>query len=153
MIIFYDVLFLLVILLAAGFDFRERRIPNTISFSMFFPIIGKTVTKITLHSGNWERLKWLCIDMAGGIAIALLLTGIPFLINRSMGGGDMKLTSFSGWYAGAQGSLTILFTAFLLCAMTALFIMVIKRRKISTMPFAPFILVGTIHFLLFAYLP
>ena len=91
--------------------------------------------------------------MAGGIAIALLLTGIPFLINRSMGGGDVKLTSFSGWYAGAQGSLTILFTAFLLCAMTALFIMVIKRRKISTMPFAPFILVGTIHFLLFAYLP
>lgn len=153
MVIFYDVLFLVVIAAAAGFDLRTRRIPNAISLSTIVPLIGKAFSKISDSAGNGERIKWFCIDMAGGMAIALLLTGIPYILNRSVGGGDVKLTSLGGLYTGIKGALTILCAAFLLCAITALAVMAIRKRKIGTMPLAPFILAGTIHFLLFAYLP
>ena len=91
--------------------------------------------------------------MAGGLAVALLLTGIPFLVNRSVGGGDVKLSSLGGLYSGTEGSLTVLATAFLLCAAAALAMMAVRKRRIGAMPLAPFILLGTIQFLLFAYLP
>ena len=153
MIVCYDILFLLVIALAAGFDIKTRRIPNAISFGTIFPVIGKACAKISEHSGNAERIKWLCIDMAGGLAVALLLTGIPFRVNRSVGGGDVKLSSLGGLYSGTEGSLTVLATAFLLCAAAALAMMAVRKRRIGAMPLAPFILLGTIQFLLFAYLP
>ena len=153
MIVCYDILFLLVIALEAGFDIKTRRIPNAISFGTIFPVIGKACAKISEHSGNAERIKWLCIDMAGGLAVALLLTGIPFLVNRSVGGGDVKLSSLGGLYSGTEGSLTVLATAFLLCAAAALAMMAVRKRRIGAMPLAPFILLGTIQFLLFAYLP
>ena len=37
MIVCYDILFLLVIALAAGFDIKTRRIPNAISFGTISP--------------------------------------------------------------------------------------------------------------------
>lgn len=153
MTIVYDILFFLIIILAAGFDFRTRRIPNAVNFCVIFPLIGKMFAKVTETSGSWERLKWICIDMVGGMAIALLFTGIPYIVNKSVGGGDVKLAFMSGFYTGAQGALIVLCTAFLLCALAALAIMAIRRRKIAAMPFAPFMLAGTIHFLLFSYLP
>ena len=142
MTIYCDLLLLLIIALAAGFDLKKQQIPNLLSFSVIIPAVCKMIVNPFRYA-----------DLAIGFAIPLLLFGIPFFINGAVGGGDLKLASMCGLYLGSKGVLSMLFTGMVLCVLSALAVMAIRRSRIKRMPFAPFILAGTAHFLLFAYLP
>ncbi len=141
-----DILFLLLISAAAYTDIRERRVPNMICILTVLPVIFRA-----LCGGTSGRIPVLTDIFAGGIA-AFLIMIIPYAVNRSLGAGDVKLMSVCGLYLGLRGSITVIFAAFTLCAVSALVIMAVKRRKISSLPFAPFIFAGTVYFLLSAYL-
>ena len=151
-LLFIDVPVLVLLILASVTDIRKRRIPNIICICMLFPVFSKILAEALTGESTYSHITKLLTDMAIGGAIALVITGIPFLINKSIGGGDVKLLSVCGLYTGLRGSVTVIFTAFITCAITALAIMLIKRRRIASLPFAPFILAGTVCFLLSAYL-
>lgn len=142
MTIYCDLLLLFIIALAAGFDIKKQQIPNLLSCSVIIPTAFKMIVEPVSY-----------VDLAIGFAVPLLLFGVPFLIKGAVGGGDLKLASMCGLYLGSKGVLTMLFTGMVLCILSALAVMAIRRKRIRQMPFAPFMLAGTAHFLLFAYLP
>ena len=142
----YDVLFIIILTAAAVFDLKKQIIPNILSLGILLLFLNKVLLT------NSSSIEKSLINAAAGFMIALIVTGIPYGIHRSVGGGDVKLMSVCGLYCGARLTFAVLCCSFLLCAVCAGILMIAKRRKVKMIPFAPFILVGTIIPLLFSYL-
>ena len=83
-------LLLALVLVAATFDFRYRRIPNWLVVSGF---AGGIVLRIT--SGGWQGFR----ESACGIALAFAVYVIFYAL-RAMGAGDVKLMIAAGSIAG-----------------------------------------------------
>ena len=136
-----DLLFLTVLFVCALCDLRSRRIPDLFCMCIIAPVLWKTL------------VTHLYMEAAAGAAAALLITGIPYVLKHSLGGGDVKLTTAAGLYLGIKHTLAMLCFSFLLCAGTACILMLLIRKKVKTMPLAPFIFAGTIPLVLSGYLP
>jgi prepilin peptidase CpaA len=126
-----EILLLLVVLGAAVFDVRYRRIPNWLSLSGVLVGLGLNTF---LYQG-WPGLRLSLMGLAMGFGVYFLLYAL-----RAMGAGDVKLMAAVGALVGWRDWFgTFLITAIIGGAM-ALILMALKGRVQKTLWNLSFIL-------------
>lgn len=122
-----------VLAITAYRDYREKNI------YLYLPIAAG-VAGVLLHIFFWERDL---SDMLLGAGIGGCVLLIAWISKESIGAGDGIMLMVSGIYLGFWGNLELFFSALLLVGVTALFLMVIKKkRRDYRVPFLPFLLVA-----------
>lgn len=144
-----DIIFLVLCLLAAFIDIKARLIPNKLILLSLLLVILKIIFSIFYKTFN-------ITIFLGGFSLALLFIGIPYLINQSIGAGDLKLVCLSGAFLGLQGAFTYLCSSFISCACFALILnlycLIRKKPRAKTLPFAPFLFIGFFYAIIINYL-
>jgi prepilin peptidase CpaA len=99
-------------------DWRTRRIPNWLTVPAL--ILGIGVNSLAL---GWAGAKEALLG--AGLGLGLLL---PFVLLRSLGGGDWKLVGALGAFLGPPRLIAVLVIAILTAALMAIVVIVWKRR-------------------------
>ena len=122
------------------------------TLSLFFQLkfSSESLAKSLLETGFLtERLKYFATDfgitLAGGFLVSLFFFIILVITRgRGMGAGDVKLGFLVGLASGVPLVLVSLFLSFLSGALVSLLLIVLRRRKFGqTIPFGPFLSLGT----------
>lgn len=116
---------------------------------------------------KFKRLpdSYLCLGVLSAVLIRIMFKGLPlrsymmaalvgiifimisYFTNEKIGYGDGVIILYTGILSGLENMLFIIFTAFILCALTGIILMVIKNtKKDLSLPFVPFIFAGFIIF-------
>lgn len=148
-------LFLVSILIVVSFiDFDTKKIPNAI----IFPAIGAGVFLALIGLAGFQALPLLAEGAAqpvvgfvagGGSLLAVALIAPLVFKKDALGGGDIKLAAFIGFFLGGY-VLMALFFSFLFGAIAGMIL--IARGALSrgdAIPFGPYIAAGAL-FTLFA---
>ena len=129
---------LALLLLAAGFDIAQRRVPNILI------IVGAT-TALTLatHSG-WPGISGAIIG-----SFTALFVLLPVYASGMMGAGDVKLISMVGGFLGPHHFLFALLCIFVAGGVLSMFYLWRQRLKgsASGMPYAVAVLGGVAAYL------
>ncbi|MGH7486327.1 MAG: A24 family peptidase [bacterium] len=104
--------------IAGWTDWHCRRIPNWLTVSALLTGIG-----INTLAMGWGGLKEALLG--AGLGLGLLL---PFVLLRSLGGGDWKLVGALGAFLGPARLIVVLLAAILAAGVMALALIVWKRR-------------------------
>lgn len=111
-------LLLLVVIPAALFDSRQRRVPNWLALAGLLLGIGLN-TFLYENAGLWTSLK--------GLGLACLIY-FPLYLLRGMGAGDVKLMAAIGAIAGPSNWLGILVLTWLFGGVAAVVLVAAKGR-------------------------
>lgn len=111
-----------VVIVAAWFDWRERRIPNALVFPA--ALMGLSLNAARGWDGLWFGGKGLLIGFA------LLL--IPYLLH-AMGAGDVKFLAAIGAFVGGTGVVRVLLLALLVYPVLAVGFLIQQRKFALTM--------------------
>jgi prepilin peptidase CpaA len=117
-----QVLLLLIVLPAALFDYRQRRVPNWLSLAGVLLGIGLNFF-LYETPGLWSSLK--------GLGLAFLIY-FPLYLIRGMGAGDVKLMAAVGAIVGPANWLGILVLTSIFGGLAALVLVSNKGRLGST---------------------
>jgi prepilin peptidase CpaA len=118
-----QVVLAVVVLAAAAYDLKIRKIPNWLNLSGL--ILGVGLNCFVLHAAGL-RLALL------GLGVALLVY-FPLFIVRGMGAGDVKLMAAIGAIAGPRNWFLIFLATSILGGLAALALVVYKRRLLLTL--------------------
>ena len=132
------------LLVIAIIDYRKRIIPNALillgsvlQLVLFFPI------EFIYFKTNMREMflnSLLGCIMGGGI-----LLFVYFFSKQAIGMGDIKLVSLIGFLFGSDFAFSVLFFGIIAASIAGIYLLLIKRKKKNdTIPFAPFILMGYI---------
>lgn len=112
------VLLALVVVVAAIFDLRWRRVPNSLTLPGL--LLGILLNTIYFpRDGLWSSLE--------GLGLAFLIY-FPLFLVRAMGGGDVKLMAAVGAIVGPGNWLRIFFFTLLFGALAAIFLIFVRKR-------------------------
>lgn len=125
-----------VVLIAAAYDLRFRRIPNWLSVSGV--IAGFAVN--TMLSGR-QGLATACL----GLACAFLVY-VPLYLVRAMGAGDVKLMGAVGAIAGAGNWIAILLVTAIIGGIVSLVVIAARKRFHQTLSNLTVIGAELLHF-------
>ena len=118
-----QVLLFIIVVIAAIFDWRERRVPNWLT-------LPGLVVSIAL---NWFLYEtpglWMSFK---GLGIALLIY-FPLFMIRGMGAGDVKLMAAVGAATGWQNWLGIFFLTAIFGGVSAILLILLRKRSKATL--------------------
>lgn len=110
--------------LSAGItDARSRRIPNWLTY----PAIPLAILLHTI-AGGWPGAKLSLLGTALGLGVLL-----PFVLVRSLGGGDWKLVGALGAFFGPRRLVQVLIYTLLINGVMALVMVIWKKRVGKTL--------------------
>lgn len=113
----------LVVIVAAIFDLRSRRVPNWLTVSgLLLGILANTI----LSGGEGLRSSF------EGLGLALLIY-LPLYLLRGTGGGDVKLMAAVGAITGPGNWLRIFFLTVIFGAVAAIILILVKGRVRQTL--------------------
>ncbi len=132
----------------SNFSFRLVSIYSALSDNDF----GQYLLKVGYFN---DVIKESVLDL-GGVFLTAFLISLFFLAliiltkGRGMGGGDLKLGFLIGLVNGFPYAILAIFLGFVYGALYSLVLIVLKRKSIKdTIPFGPFLVLGSITALLF----
>jgi prepilin peptidase CpaA len=112
----------MLVLIAAFFDLRARRIPNWLcALGLLLGLLWN------LHDRGWEGF-WLAL---GGAALALMVY-VPLFLLRAMGAGDGKLMAAVGAFLGAANWFGVFVFTAVIGAVVGLLVAASKGRSKRT---------------------
>ena len=127
----------------AWIDSREKRIPNQL---LLYLAGARSV--ILLIECLWYQEYWksILISAGGGFLLGGGMFLLCFVIARQgIGAGDVKLMAVLGYCMGAGAIITAIFLSVLAAALYGVGALLLKKASLKQeVPFAPFVLVGTI---------
>lgn len=122
--------------LAGWTDLRSRRIPNWLTVSGAVAGFG-----INIGLAGWGGLKTSLLGLLVGLGILL-----PFVLLRSLGAGDWKLTGALGTFTGPAILMDLLIGSIFMAGIMALALVVYKGRMLQTLRNIGHILVSLVTF-------
>ena len=143
--------FLLTLLFLTGialYDIRHHKIKN---LALFYLLIWCLSSLPLSWNGEWNHMLFRILESLLGFFLGtFLFLAVSYIPNCHIGGGDIKLAALLGILAGPKG---ILITSFA-SAVYALFYLQLRcKNSKQAIPFAPFLLLGTItKFVIWRYL-
>lgn len=132
----------------ALYDIRHHKIKN---LALFFFLIWSLSSLPLSWNGDWHHMLLRILEsLLGFFTGAFLFLAVSYIPNCHIGGGDIKLAALLGLLAGPKGILATSFCS----AVYALFYLQLRcKHSKQAIPFAPFLLLGTItHFVIWRYL-
>lgn len=132
-----------VLFLIAWIDQHEKKIPNRL---LLFLLGGRAFLLLL----EWVLFPGMGLSLLISSALGMLLGGGLFLLAHfiSRGGvgmGDVKLFGVIGCYAGAGVIMPLVFLTVMVSAVYSIVMLLLKKIKLKEeIPFAPFVLIGTI---------
>lgn len=132
---------LLILVGSANFDFREQRIPNI--FPLVLSICAMAGLVIGVVIGQEGAVAYITSSVFACVGCAVCLTVATFLTKQGIGAGDIKLLSSLALMGGVYLTCGVLFFSLVVCFLVAVILLITKKETLkSTVPFAPFILIG-----------
>ena len=134
----YFALVLAILIVVAVVDIKFSLVPTTFVFAgaivaLFYSYFNLTSQEFVVN-----------VFVAAVLAVALLLV-VVLTRGRGMGSGDIPLVFLISLFLGWPKSAVAIFAAFVLGAVVALSLIIAGRKKFGqTIPFAPFLVTGTI---------
>lgn len=133
-----------ILMVIAIYDTRHKIVPNELVYSFIaISFFGMFIT----------RDVGLVSDLLSGPIVALPFILIWFFSKgRLMGFGDIKIMFGMGFFLGLSSAIAAVLVSFWLGAIFALFFSILKKAKVTLkteIPFAPFLIAGTLIVLLF----
>ncbi|MGA8026812.1 MAG: prepilin peptidase [Bryobacteraceae bacterium] len=107
-----------IVVVAAAYDLRFRRIPNWLNLSGVIVGVGMNTLLFELHGFTAAVLGLLCA----------LLVYVPLYLIRGMGAGDVKLMAAVGAIAGPHDWLAIFIATALFGGLVSLILVLLKGR-------------------------
>lgn len=132
------------LLVATGFDLKERRIPNATVMTMFVCGLLSIIYILAVEGGFRDSAEDTLLEQGLGFIVATLICVISrYVAKEGLGAGDIKMLAALGFTLG----LTLFLRMMIFTSVTALvftIVMLLMRRldKKSTLPFAPYITLG-----------
>jgi len=117
------VLAALIAAIAGWTDWRWRRIPNWLTVSGLCVGIAANA-----FAEGWLGTKTALLGAGLGLAVLL-----PFVLIRSMGGGDWKLAGAIGAFVGPHHLVSVLILTVLLAGLMAVILIIWKKRVMQTL--------------------
>lgn len=127
----------------AVFDFREYRVPNKLVLTALIFRLAVLIPEAILHGrATVDTVKTELIAAAGAAVLCL----VCMLISRgSMGMGDLKLMVVMGCFLGIEGLCYAMFMSVFAAFIISIILLIARKKsRKDAIPFAPFILAGTI---------
>lgn len=129
--------------IAAYYDWLEFRIPNKLIIIGFVLWIGITVFEAITMNDQWLRnlISEIIVSMAFLIVCVLCM----IIVKNGLGMGDIKLLMLIGLMEGIDGAISSVFASMLVIFVVSIVLLIAKKKtKTDVLPFAPYILIGTI---------
>ena len=132
-----------VLFLIAWIDQHKKKIPNRL---LLFLLVGR----IFLLLLEWLVFPGMGLSLLISSTLGMLLGGGLFLLAHfiSRGGvgmGDVKLFGVIGCYTGVGVIMPLVFLTVMVSAVYSIVMLLLKKIKLKEeIPFAPFVLIGTI---------
>lgn len=123
-------------------DYKHQIIPNRLNLTIFE--IG-LVTAFLYGMSNIAITIDLLLGMVAGCGIFVAITLISWLIygKKAVGMGDIKFVTALGLYFGLTNTVIISILGFLIGAIIAIILIILKRKKTNEyIPFGPFIVMA-----------
>lgn len=167
--IFFIAIFSILIVITV-YDLKHKIIPDGMVFTFIFLSLAKVLYFIAATWGE-QMFKFYFVVLLSGPIVALPFFFLWFVSKgRWMGFGDVKLALGIGWLMGLAGGLSSIILAFEIGAVASLILLAIGRilttrtvnklslplsvKKLtikSEIPFAPFLVLGTILIFIFEW--
>lgn len=124
-------------------DYKKQIIPNRLNLTIFE--IGLIIAFLYGFSNVAITIDLLLGMIAGGVIFLLIMLIGKLIYNKpGMGFGDIKLMLAIGLYFGLTNIILISIMSFLIGAIWAIILMIIKKmKKDQYMAFGPFIVIAT----------
>jgi len=134
--IYKYIILIILLIIASIYDIKDGVVPG------FLVTAGVLAGCVAALFGLWINITGALI---GGIIVGGVLYFVSIVTGRGISLVDAKLTGCIGIFAGLLDALTILVITSVICGLAGLVTMIFFRRgKKRCLPFAPFLLTGTI---------
>lgn len=135
----YSIL-IIILAIATVTDVKKMLIPNKLL------IIGFLISLVFIFvNSNITILS----KVLGGLISGGLVLGLLYLTKGGIGMGDVKMISMVGFYTGLVNIFNILIISTLFSGLAGILLLGFKiKGKKDSLPFAPFVLMGTVFVLL-----
>lgn len=147
LITFENQLFWYGIFLIAFIDLRVKKIPNKIILGL---ICMRAIFILISAIFNPEQfLSVFLLSVIGFLVGGVIMLIFLFLSRGGIGAGDVKMFAVLGLFYGFQGLIPIMLYSLIIAAVTGILLLISRKAKMkSTLPMAPFALIGLTVFLI-----
>jgi len=115
-------------------DYKTEKIPDTLNLALL--VCGAVAIIVNPETSLEERL-------IGFVAVSAPLLLVGLARRGSLGGGDIKLMAAAGFLLGWKAVIVAAGIGFLLAAVYAIYLMLVKKEKRSKhFPFGPALCIG-----------
>lgn len=127
----------------AVFDYREFRIPNKLLLLALGARAAVMIFELLLYGK--DALSTLAVESIAAVGCVVICVICMLISQGSLGMGDLKLMAVVACFLGIEGTCYAMFMSVLVAFICSVTLLITKKKgRKDAIPFAPFILIGTI---------